>query len=173
MTARKARHSHEARFQISRLKSELDELYIRADPRSIGDPEVAGDLARYLCIRVSGYLEQATAIILRSYCTKNSWGDVQQFAMSWLDRTPNLSSDSLLRLVERFNKAAAGELTELLKIEERGSSINALIGIRNDIAHGRNQGLSRMQAWRYFEVVELVIEWLIGRFDPIVGEDPA
>jgi hypothetical protein len=167
VTKRKAKHSLEARSQISRLKSQLDALYIRADPRSISDPEAAGDLACYLCVRVSGYLEQATAIIFRSYCGKNSYGEVQQFAMSWLDRTPNLSSDALLQLVKRFSNLAADELAEFLDAEERGSSINALIGIRNDIAHGRNQRLSRMQAWRYFEVVELVVEWLVDRFDPI------
>ncbi len=167
MTKRKARHSYEARSQLSRLKNQLDELYIRADPRSISDPEIAGDLARYLCIRVSGYLEQATAIILRNYCEKNSYGDVQKFAMSWLDRTPNLSSDAMLNLVGKFNRSASDELKGFLEIEERGSSLNSLIGIRNDIAHGRNQGLSRTQAWQYFEVAELVIEWLLSKFDPI------
>lgn len=74
MNKRKVTHSHEARSQIARLKSQLDDLYIRADPRLIDDPEVAGDLARYLCVRVSGYLEQAAAIIFRNYCMKNSWG---------------------------------------------------------------------------------------------------
>ena len=171
MTKRRARHSNEARSQINRLKDQLDELYIRADPRSISDPEIAGDLARYLCVRVSGYLEQATAIVLRSYCEKNSWGDVQRFAMSWLDRAPNLSSEALLSLVGKFNKSASGELREFLAVEERGSSLNALIGIRNDIAHGRNQGLSRTQAWQYFEVAELVIEWLLYKFDPISEMD--
>lgn len=172
MTKRKVKHSRETRSQVGRLTSQLNELYVRADPRSISDPEIAGDLACYLCVRVSGYLEQATAIILRGYCAKNSWGDVQQFAMSWLDRTPNLSSDALLYLVGRFNRSAADDLGEFLAIEERGSSLNALIGIRNDVAHGRNQGLSRMQAWQYLEVVELVIEWFLDKFDPISGDEP-
>lgn len=133
MNKRRAKHSHEVRSQIGRLKSQLDELYLRADPRSISNPEVAGDLARYLCVRVSGYLEQSTGVILRGYCEKNSWGDAQQFAMSWLDRTPNLSSQTLLQLVGRFNKTSADELSQFLTIDERGSSLNALIGIRNDI----------------------------------------
>lgn len=92
---------------------------------------------------------------------------VQQFSVSWLERTPNLSSETLLKLVGRFNKNTENELSEFLKINERGSSLNSLIGIRNDIAHGRNQGLSRMQAWQYFEVTELIIEWLLCKFDSI------
>lgn len=173
MNKPKARHSIEARWQVKRLKSELDELYIRADPRTVPDPEVAGDLARYLCVRVSGYLEQTTAIILRSHCAKNSWGDVQQFAMSWLDRTPNLGSDALIKLVRRFNKHAADDLEEFLSVEERGPGLNALIGLRNDIAHGKQQGLSREQAWDYFELVELVVEWLLERFDPLTAVEQA
>jgi hypothetical protein len=166
----KTRHSTEARWEIGRLKNQLDELYIRADPREISDPEIAGDLARYLCIRVSGYLEQATAIILRDHCAKNSWGMVQQFAVSWLDRTPNLSKDALVKLVRRFNNQTADELDEFLSVEERGSGLNALIGLRNNIAHGRQQGMSREQAWDYFALVELIIEWLLAKFDPSVTE---
>jgi hypothetical protein len=163
----KARHSAEARSQVKRLKSELDELYIRADPRDFADPEVAGDLARYLCVRVSGFLEQATVVILRSHCEKNSWGTVYQFAASWLDRAPNLSSVALIKLVKRFGNQAATELEQFLAEEERGSSLNSLIGLRNDIAHGKQQGMSREQAWDYFKVVEDVIEWLLDKFDPI------
>ena len=163
----KPKHSTEARYQIKRLKSQLDELYIRADPRDFTEQEVAADLARYLCVRASGYLEQATAVILRSHCAKNSWGSVHQFAASWLDRMPNLSSDALVKLVRRFENNMADELEQFLAVEARGSEPNALIGLRNDIAHGRQQGMSREQAWSYLTLVENVVEWLLDKFDPI------
>jgi hypothetical protein len=51
--------------------------------------------------------------------------------------------------------------------DERRSRINALLGIRNDIAHGKNQGVSRTQAWQYFELVNNVLEWILTRLDPI------
>jgi RiboL-PSP-HEPN len=167
MTRVRPRHSLEARSQVKRLKAELDDLYIRSDPRQIADPEIGGDLARYLCVRVSGYLEQATAVILRSHCTKQSWGNVQQFAVSWLDRTPNLNSDALVKMVRRFNNQIAEELEGFLAVEERGSGLNSLIGLRNDIAHGRQQGMSREQAWEYFTLAESVIDWLLEKFDPL------
>lgn len=166
MTRQKHSHSTGARWQLKRLKDDLDELYVRADPRGFDDPEIAADLGRYLCVRVSGFLEQATSIILREYCEKNSWGDVQQFSLSWLDRMPNLSHDILVKMVSRFNKNISRDLEEFLLKEERKSRINALIGIRNDVAHGKQQGMSRQQAWEYYEVADLVIEWLLDRFDP-------
>jgi len=33
--------------------------------------------------------------------------------------------------------------------------------------------LSPMRAWQYFEAVELVVEWLTERFDPIIGQEIA
>jgi hypothetical protein len=161
----KASHSTSARWEIKRLRENLEDLYVRADPRSIPDPEIASDLGRYLCIRVSGYLEQATSVIMRDYCHKNSGGNVQQFAISWLERMPNMSSDALLKLVGRFNETWEKELENFLSQEERKGSLNALIKIRNNVAHGIPQGLSRENAWSYYRVAEEIIEWLLDHFD--------
>jgi hypothetical protein len=167
----KAQHSTDARWQIKRLKAQLDDLYLRADPRDFADPEVSGDLARYLCVRVSGYLEQSTVIICRSHCAKNSWGMVHQFASSYLDRAPNMSSANMIGLVRRFSSQIADELEAFLAIDERGARLNALVGLRNDIAHGKQQGVSREQAWSYLDLSELVVDWLIEKFDPLEAAD--
>ncbi|QDO42536.1 hypothetical protein FNV62_34400 [Streptomyces sp. RLB3-17] len=167
MTRKKASHSQAARVQVDRLKKSVEDLYIRADPRNIEDLEIASDLGRYLCVRVSGFLEQATQVILHDYCSRNAWGEVQTFAHSWLDRMPNLSADALIKLVKRFSNSWAFELEELLSKEERRASLNALIGIRNDVAHGKQQGMSRQQAWEYFELAEMIVDWLLDRFGEV------
>lgn len=156
----KAAHSQHTSRRIGLLRKQLDELYIRADPRSIDDPELASDLARYLCVRVAGFFEQATGLILRDHCEKGSWGATQTFALSWLERIPNLRPDAFATLIGKFDSALAQEAKELLSAEERGGTLNALIGIRNDIAHGKNQGISREQAWSYYEVVTFMVDWL-------------
>jgi hypothetical protein len=162
---KRAAHSISAQREVERLRRDLEGLYLRADPRIVDDPELASDLGQYLCLRVAGFLEQATAVILRDFCSKNSWGPVQEFAHSWLDRMPNLSADALTKLIKRFNSSWAAEFEEFLKFEERKSSLNALVGIRNGVAHGRQQGLSRERAWEYFDVAERVVEWLLDKFE--------
>src|SRR5690606_12937119 len=112
----------------------------------------------------AGYLERATGLILKDYCVKNSWAGAQQFANSWLDRMPNLSADVLTRLVGRFDQRWSEELAEFLELEERRGSLNALVGIRNGVAHGQQQGLSRERAWTYFVTVEAIVDWLLERF---------
>jgi hypothetical protein len=170
VSRRKSAHSKSTQVEVGRLQKSLEELYLRCDPRDFDDLEVAGDLARYLCVRVSGFLEQATQVILRDYCAKNSWGSVQTFAHSWLDRMPNLSAEALVGLIKRFDAEIAEELHEFLNLEERGTRLNSLIGIRNDVAHGKNQGVSRDQAWGYFEIVDQIIQWLMESFAPIETE---
>jgi RiboL-PSP-HEPN len=165
VSARKAKawHSTGAKRRIGLLRKQLDELYVRADPRTVDDPELASDLARYLCVRVAGFFEQATAILLRDHCEKGSWGTAQSFALSWLEKMPNLRPEAFTGLLGRFDTALAAAAKSLLEEEERSSTLNALIGIRNDIAHGKNQGLSREQAWSYYEVVTTIIDWLEER----------
>jgi hypothetical protein len=160
-----AAHSTGARWEVGRLRADIEELYVRADPRGFSESEVAADLGRYLCVRVSGFLEQATAVILREFCKKNSWGELQQFAHSWLDQMPNMSSVALIKLVRRFSNAWGDELEAYLSTEERKSGLNSLVGIRNDVAHGKNQGVSREQAWSYYTLVVEIIDWLLDRFD--------
>jgi hypothetical protein len=80
---------------------------------------------------------------------------------------PNLSADVLTKLIQRFSVSWADEFELFLSVEERRSSLNALVGIRNGVAHGRQQGLSRERAWDYFYVVESVIDWLLERFGDV------
>jgi hypothetical protein len=88
------------------------------------------------------------------------------FSLSWLDKPGNPRAKNLLRLTGRFSSRWRGELDDLLKADERGVRVNSLVGIRNDIAHGKNQGVSRAQAFEYYELVDEVIDFFLERFDP-------
>lgn len=161
-----------ARTEIARLRKSLDSLFERAfdlDPSA----ETAGDINRYVCIRVSGFLEQVLLSLGRSVAERMSGGISRDFGLSWLNRAPNPSSAEVIRFVQRFSNAWGAELRALLADDERGERLNALVGIRNDIAHGKNQGLSAVQAFGYYEVVTEVAEWLADRLEPKAGMQPA
>ena len=163
MTA--TRYNPTARTQLSRLRRDLDGLRARAEALDQSE-ELASDLNRYFCVRVSGYLEQALAYCGRSISARAAWGQAQTFALSWLNRPPNPRADEVIRFVQRFDEAWAQELKDLLARDERGQSINALLGIRNDIAHGRNQGVSLVRAVEYLSIVDEIVEFLLERFEP-------
>jgi cellulose biosynthesis protein BcsQ len=89
------------------------------------------------------------------------------FSLSWLERPGNLSAEKLRRLTGRYSSKWQEELDVFLSEEERKSRINALVGIRNDVAHGKNQGVSRKQAHDYYDLAQEMVEWFLKRFDPL------
>jgi len=160
-----------ARTDVARAKRQLEELFELAESLDEAT-EVAGEINRYLIIRTCGYLERGLLVAARSLCSQKCTTEVLRFSHSFLERGPNPKSAEIVRLVERFSDVWARQLQRLLEEEEREERLNALVGIRNDIAHGKNQGVTRRQAWEYFEVVDLVVEWLLQRFEPVPGAPP-
>jgi hypothetical protein len=155
-----------ARREIDRLRRDLEDLFLRSGEIDEAD-ELSADLSRYLCVRVSGFLEQALAYCGRSLCERGSWGNAQKFSLSWLRQTPNPRADQIVKFVQRFDDAWAEDLVDLLGDNERGQTINALLGIRNEVAHGKSQGISHNRVLEYFEVVEEIVAFLLERFEPL------
>jgi hypothetical protein len=154
------------RSEIKRLKDDLEDLFLRCEELDEA-LEVVGDLNRYLCVRVSGFFEQAIMSCGRAVCEKMSGGPAKAFALSWLDRSSNPRAEELIRMIARFSPAWAEELRIFLSSDERAARINTLLGIRNDIAHGKNQGVSRSQAWDYYELTSEIVDWLLDKCDPL------
>lgn len=165
------RYNPSGRTEVGRLINQLDALFVRVDDVDAAS-ELSGDLNRYLCVRVSGFLEQALMSAGRACCSRMAGGPALAFAESWLERAPNPRADEVVRLVRRFDRRWATDLEELLAADERAGRINALLGIRNDIAHGKNQGVSRAQAWDYYELCREIVEWVLDRMDPLPSPAP-
>lgn len=157
------------RTEISRLRKSLDDLFDRVatvDPEG----EIAGDLNRYLCIRVSGFVEQSLLSLGRAAVERLSGNIATAFSLSWLERAPNPTAREIERLVGRFNPLWQAELGDYLAEEERRSRLNALVGIRNDVSHGKNQGVSRRQAQEYFALAIDVVTWIADHLEPPIGK---
>jgi hypothetical protein len=162
------RYKSTARTEINRLKKSLTDLYDRCNQLD-SSSEISGDMNRYLCVRVSGFLEQSLLAAARSLCEKRSSGEALRFSLSWLERAPNPRADEIIKLVSRFDSKWAQELEILLSEDERRTRVNSLLGIRNDIAHGKNQGVSKRQALEYYNLVVEIIDWVLDRFEPLPG----
>ena len=98
-----------------------------------------------------------------------SSGEALRFGLSWIERPPNPRADEIIKLVSRFDSKWAQELEILLSEDERRTRVNSLLGIRNDIAHGKSQGVSKRQALEYYDLVVEIIDWVLDRFEPLPG----
>lgn len=155
-----------ARVEVARLKRDLDELVKRCEELDPAD-EVRADAYRYAYVRLGGFLEQALMSAGKAVCHRLSGGQAQAFGLSWLDRTKNPRAEEILAFVRRFDQTWATELEEWLDSDERKTTINSLIAMRNDIAHGKSSGASASTFHDYYVVVHELVDWLIERFEPL------
>ena len=78
----------------------------------------------------------------------------------------NPNADALLNYVGRFRASWRSELEGFLNDEERLQSVNSLVGVRNQIAHGKNQGIDIRTVREYRAVVDSIVNRLLDHFDP-------
>lgn len=159
------RYAPIGRKAVATLRRDLDDLIARAEAQA--DLEVRADLAKYACLRLAGSLEQALLSCGRSVVAAESRGRAGSFADSHLDKSLNPKRDAIAAFVGRFDTGWQQQIETFLEESERGQTINALVGIRNQIAHGANQGISIERVKEYRSVVTLLLDCIIDLFDPL------
>ncbi len=159
------RYAPIARNAVEKLRRDLHDLIARAEAQT--DLEVRADLAKYACLRLAGSLEQALLSCGRAVVAAESRGRAASFADSYLDKSFNPKSDAIKAFVGRFDAGWLQQVETLLKESEREQTINALVGIRNQIAHGGNQGISIERVKEYERVVMLLLDCIVDLFDPL------
>ncbi|MET9488193.1 HEPN domain-containing protein [Nocardia sp. NPDC006630] len=146
------------------MKSSLDATYERYQGSLLDVPiSVQQDLHLYMCIRLSGYLEQLLHQAICDYMSRSASGPAREFALSWFRKAPNLNPDALEKLIARFGEKWSSELSEFLDIENNRSSLGTLIRIRNDTAHGRSWGGSSLNVRSYKELVDAIHVWVMDK----------
>ena len=133
------------------------------------------DLRRYLCLRCAGFLEQVTYTILTEFIEQKSSSPVLDFAKSYFSRAPNLRSKTFVELLGRFGPRFSLEFESFLALGGRRDTLNDLLEVRNDVAHGKYHGGRKLQPDRYVSLCEDIYTWLVAMFlqdsVEIIGED--
>ncbi|WP_141717762.1 HEPN domain-containing protein [Nocardia altamirensis] len=146
------------------MKSALDATYQRYTD-SLHDIPIAlqQDLHLYICIRLSGYLEQLLHQAICAYVSDSSNSAAREFTLSFFRNAPNLNPGALEKLIERFGDKWVSELGQLLDLENNRTSLGTLIKIRNDTAHGRSYGGSLASISSYKELIDDLHKWVLAR----------
>ena len=90
------------RNEVVRLKRRLDGAFTRA-PSSSSEIELQSDFARYLCILVSGYLENAIVALVLDYVQRRSGPEVTSFVDAQLNRWTNANAEKIFSLLGSFD----------------------------------------------------------------------
>lgn len=153
------------RAEVSRLRKRLDSTFARI-PSSSADLEVQADYAKYLCVLVSGFFENAIVALVLHYAEQRSAPEIATFVERQLDRWTNPNAKKIAALFGSFSTDWRISLEAYL-VDERKESVDSLVALRHKIAHGESVGTSLSQVKAHYKNVLEVVDFLADLSDPL------
>ncbi len=141
-------------FQIKRL---IDQTSDSTD----GDLELQGHWGKYLCILVSGFLENAICEIYVEFVNNSASPHVTQYTRTALNKIQNPKSKKFIETANQF-KREWGEQLEAYFAKDTSckDAIDSIMNNRHLIAHGKNTSISVHRVREYLEKCVEVIEFI-------------
>ena len=136
----------------------IDDVFERA----VGfddEPDIQADYVRYLCVLVTGFLEQAVVRVILNYVDALGDPSLSRYVAETLRRPGSMQVEQILRLVGRFNEDWRTELGEKLTTRHR-EAIGSVYASRNRIAHGEDVDLAYRQIRGDYDLVREAIDFL-------------
>jgi hypothetical protein len=144
------------RAQVQREKQRLDDTFRRAS--GTGDnPELMSDFASYLCVLVSGFLEQAIIELLLEYVRVRSAEPIQRHIEQRLRRFTTANTQNITGLLGSFDPDWQKDLQSFL-VDERKDAVDSVVNLRQIVSHGRFTGLTMVGVQRYYDRVKEVVD---------------
>jgi len=136
-------------------KQRMDDLIAKIETFS-DDYEIQSHLARYLCILISGFLENAIRTSLSEYAQNKASPRVANYVDRQLSSFQNPNMEKILVLVGSFCPEWRASLEEESD-EGIGESINSIVANRHLVAHGGTVGITLGSIKRHYQnVVKLI-----------------
>lgn len=149
--------------EVSRLQLRLDATLKRA-PQSTADIEVQADFAKYFCVLISGFLENAIIALVLDVAQRRSAPEIALFVERQLDYWMNPTCEKIAQLLGNF-KQDWRIAAEKYLVDERKATVNSLVALRNKIAHGESVGTSLAQVNDYYKTVLDVVNFVADLVD--------
>lgn len=143
-------------IEIVRYKKQLDELFNKISALS-EDLELQSHWSRYLCIRISGFLEVSVRAIYSQYAKDKAAPYVANYVQSQLKNFQNPNMEKIIQLTGFFDR----EWADTLKRDTEGElkdAIVSIVAVRNDIAHGGSGDITYVRIKDYYKRVVKVVE---------------
>lgn len=157
------RNLSDAKREATRLKQELDDTHKRYLAALTGMPiDFQGDAHKYMCIRLSGYVEQLMHVSITGHLKSNHDKSVANFALSHFKHAPNMKAGNLEELIGRFKNGWRSSLDTLLSKDNNRDNLNTLLDIRNRTAHGEAYSGSAPQVLTYKTLVDDLHNWAVA-----------
>jgi len=133
-------------LEITSQSQRIDDLFIKAKTL---DPEVQSHWSRYLCVLISGFLENAVRLTFSEYTRSRADATVATFVDRKLQDFQNPRMNLILDMAGFFND----DWKKALKIQTEGqleTSVNSIVLNRHQIVHGKSIPLTLHNLIQYY-----------------------
>ena len=144
------------RAEVNRLKQRLDATFERTQGVGL-NTELQSDVARYLCVLVSGYIEKAVVEFVLEHARQRGAPTLQRFVEQKTKTFANPTASKIQNLLGSFDPEWQLELKEFL-VGEPKDAVDSIVALRNIIAHGGAVGLTYSSIRDYYKQAQRVID---------------
>jgi hypothetical protein len=129
------------------------------------EPEIQSEWSKYLCILVSGFIEESLRVLLEKYCENKASPNIQKFITKQIGNITNCKTDRIRQILGEFSLNWESKFTNKIREESKidgeiKNAIDSVIINRHKIAHGKSIGMSYSNISDYYNHVEKAVEIL-------------
>lgn len=144
-------------------RQRIDALFRRVS--SFSDPVDQSEWSKYLCVLVSGFIEESFRVLLEEYSKHHASQSIQSFVSSELKDTTNCKTNKITSILARFNPIWEADFLAEIQVNSRivdeiKNSIDGVVSNRHLIAHGKSVGIGYSTIFRYYQNVKKAVEVL-------------
>jgi len=137
------------------ISSRLDRVFEIS--KKIHDDEIKSHYSKYLCVLLSGFIEESLKVILLNYTSNKSHPNVWNYVDLSTQNLSNLNAEKLGIALNQFCSQWKDKYDACLTGEEK-DSIDSVVANRHQIAHGKNVGVTFTRVESWYTNIKRVIE---------------
>jgi len=123
------------------------------------EPDIQSEWSKYLCILVSGFVEESLRVLLEKYCANKASPNIQKFVGKKIDNITNCKTNKIKTILDEFSSDWSNEFTNRIS-DQIKTAIDNVVENRNKIAHGRSISMSYHNISNYYSNVKKAVEIL-------------
>ena len=137
--------------QLVKHKQRLDFLFEKGSSLS-GDPELLANWSKYLCVLVSGFVEESVRVLILKYVESKAAPEIRRFVGCKIRKFHNPKMSNILTLLGDFSEGLRSQI-EFAPEEGLKDAVDSVVQNRHQIAHGRSIGISFVTIKDYYKRV--------------------
>ena len=123
------------------------------------EPAIKSEWSKYLCILVSGFIEESLRVLLEKYCENKASANIQKFVGKKIDDITNCNANKIKKILDEFSSDWANEFTNKIN-DQIKTAIDNVLQNRHKIAHGKSIPMSYHNILNYYNNVKKAVEIL-------------